>query len=67
MMGSPADILSAFHLSPVGILAASITLAKMVDDHLPSNIKVFFDPPSKGYSAPNAKGRVKTACDYRNP
>jgi len=45
-MGSPAAILSAFHLSQAGVPAASITLAKMADDHLPSIVKVFFDPSS---------------------
>jgi len=44
--GSLAAFLSAFHLSQAGVPAASMTSAKMADDHLSSIVKVFFDPSS---------------------
>jgi hypothetical protein len=45
-MGRPAAFLSAFHLSHAGVPAASITSARMVEDHLSSIVKDFFDPSS---------------------
>jgi len=52
-IGRLAAFLSAFHLSQAGVPAASMTSAKMVDDHLPSIVNVFFVPSSRSFSAPN--------------
>jgi len=52
-MGRLAAFLSAFHLSQAGVPAASMRSVKIVDDHLPSIAKVFFDPSSKERSAPS--------------
>jgi len=48
-MGSLAAFLLAFHLSQAGVPAASMTSVKMVEDHLPSIVKVFFDPSSGSF------------------
>jgi len=45
--GSLAVFLSAFHLFQAGVPAASMRSVKMVDDHLPSIVKLFFDPSSE--------------------
>ena len=60
-MGSSAAFLSAFHLSQAGVPAASMTSAKMADDHLPSIVKVFFDPSARTLSVSCGRGRVKGA------
>jgi len=48
--GSPAAFLSAFHLFQAGVPAASMRSVRMVDDHLPSIVKLFFDPSSENLS-----------------
>jgi len=53
MTGSPAAFLSAFHLFQAGVPAASMRSVKMVDDHLPSIVKLFFDPSSENLSTPS--------------
>ena len=48
--GSPAAFLSAFHLAQAGVPAAFMRSLKMVDDHLSSITKLFFDPSSENLS-----------------
>jgi len=64
-MWSLTAFLSAFHLSQAGVPAASITSAKMADDYLPSILKVFFDPSSRGFSTPNDGEGVRET--YQTP
>jgi len=64
-MGSSAAFLSAFHSSQAGVPAASMTSVRMVDDHLPSIVKVFFDPSSRSLSAFADSWIIETA--YQTP